>query len=128
MSIIIRTFEMSLKGGDLPKDFEATIRVKISFNPETDIEAMADCCAGGMSARVKLQSQLRKWSVQELRKLELNGLEISFSEINAGGKSQKSYSDQLRSLGRELAVKRLMADLGCDQEMAEKYCDKLEIR
>lgn len=126
-------WEMTLKGGDLPKDFEAKIAVTCEFNPETDQDAMITYCFGGSSARVALQAQLRTWSVKDLRGLEVGGLKCTLSGIKAGayrkGKTQAApmdtYKASLKAMPRAEAIAKIMADTGFDEETCTKFLDRI---
>ena len=128
-----KNWTMTLKGGDLPKDFEAKIAVVCEFNPDTDREAMITYCFGGSSARVALQAQLRSWSVDDLRKLEVGGLKCTLSGIKAGayrkGKTQAApmdtYKASLKAMPRAEAIAKIMDDTGFDEEVCEKFLDRI---
>lgn len=79
----VAMFQMSLKGGKLPDNFEAFIDVKMSFE-DAQPEDLFKVCASGQSARVALQSQLRVKTPKELKALEENGLTVKFNDIIAG--------------------------------------------
>ena len=76
-------FEMSLKGGKLPDNFEVFIQVEISFETCSKLD-MIKACSGGQSARVMLQSQLRRKSIPELNRLGKEGLKVKLEDILKG--------------------------------------------
>ncbi len=78
----VAKFQMSLKGGKLPDNFEVYINVEIDFTDAKPAD-LFKCCASGQSARVKLQSQLRAKTVPELKALGENGLQVTFNQIIA---------------------------------------------
>ena len=74
-------FTMSLKGGDLPKDFECEIDVEISFKGAQFVD-YRDFIVGGSSGRVTLQSMLRKQPMSLINRIIETGLEIHVKQLN----------------------------------------------
>ena len=127
MSIVgkIASFVMTLKGGDLPKVFEIELPVTIDFTGATE-DQLISCCAGGSSARVQLQSKLRKLSVEALRKMSIDGCKYKFTEIISGSISvQRSYPDIIKGMNEADGVAQLMSDLGVKEDVAKRYYLKI---
>lgn len=108
-------FVMSLKGGDLPENFEAEIAVEMDFNSAPK-ELLYKICASGQSARVALQSQLRKKSVPELQRLEKDGLIIKVEDIYSG--QIVKPVDRLLAMSKEDFIETMMEDLGLSEDQA----------
>jgi len=106
-------FTMSLKGGDLPSNYEVEINVTMDFTGATEAQ-MIKCCASGQSARVALQGQLRKKTISDLDKLVENGLNVSFTDVIDG--EVVSPIDRLLALTREQFVEIISRDMGLSEE------------
>ncbi len=120
---MIATFIMTLKGNKLPDSFEASIEVRMDFTGATELQLMT-CCAGGSSARVQLQGQLRKLNVAQLRQHELTGYDCKFTQIVSGA-VQVDYKTALMALDYETFIVTIMEDLSIEEEVASKYYTKL---
>ena len=118
-------FTMSIKGGDLPSNFEVEIEAEMDFEGASQ-EQLLKCCASGQSARVALQSQLRKKPVAALRSYADNGLKVKFTDIISGDIAKPT--DKLLALSKEDFVEIISEEFGISMEQAEKiYNQKHEI-
>ena len=120
----IASFNMTLKGGDLPKNFEIELPVTMDFTGATNDQLMS-CCAGGSSARVQLQTKLRKLKIEDLRKMSIDGCKFKFTDIISGVSVQRSYPDIIASMNEVEGVAQLMSDLGVKEDTAKKYYLKI---
>ncbi len=114
-------FTMKLKGGNLPEDFEAVIETIIDFTGAS-VSDLQKVCASGQSARVALQSQLRKKSVQELVNMGTNGLTIAFDDIYAGTITKPI--DKIMALGREEFIDLMVDQLDMTMDQASTLYNK----
>lgn len=117
----VAMFEMKVRGGNLPQDFEANIAVEIDF-AAADKTQLIEIAASGQSARVALQAQLRKKSVQELMALGENGLRISVQDIYAGQIVRPV--DRLMALSRADFVATMVRDLGLEEAQANEIYNR----
>ncbi len=108
-------FNMTLKGGKLPDNFEAEIDVVMDFEGAS-YEELYKVCASGQSARVALQSQLRAKTVPELNSLHDNGLEVKFTDIIAGRST--TPKDTIMALDLDDFVELMTTSLDMDYEAA----------
>jgi len=111
-------FTMSIKGGDLPSNFEVEIEAEMDFEGASQ-EQLLKCCASG-------QSQLRKKPVAALRSYVDNGLKVKFTDIISGDIAKPT--DKLLALSKEDFVEIISEEFGISMEQAEKiYNQKHEI-
>lgn len=109
-------FTMSLKGGDLPENFEVEIAATMDFSGATE-EQLIRCAASGQSARVALQSQLRRKPVATLNEYAVNGLKVNFTDVVAG--EIASPTDKLLALDRDDFIEMISTDFGIARSEAE---------
>ena len=109
---------MSVKGGDLPSNFEVKIDVEIDFAGATKAQ-MLQCCASGQSARVQLQGQLRKKSTTNLTEMASKGHKVKFTDILAGP-PPASAGDLLLALSKEDFIELMCEDYDLSADRAEK--------
>ena len=114
-------FGMTLKGGNLPSSFEAEIQVEMDFTGVPE-EKLFEICASGQSARVALQSQLRKKSVAELTKMGQDGLKINVLDIYKGNIVKPV--DRLLALTREAFIETMVSELGLSKNQAIKIYNR----
>ena len=114
-------FTMSLKGGDLPSNYEVEINVTMDFTGATETQ-MIKCCASGQSARVALQGQLRKKTISDLDKLGREGMNVSFTDVIDG--DVVSPVDRLLALTKEQFIEIISRDMGLDPEECEAIYDR----
>ena len=112
-------FNMSLKGGDLPDSFEIMLNVEMDFEGAT-MAQFYECCAGGSSARVKLQSRLRKMTVAQLRVFALEGYKCKFVDLMTGA-VQRDYKTALAALPYDEFIETVMRDLQTKLDVAQRY-------
>ncbi len=120
----IAKFTMSLKGGKLPDDFSATINVTMDFTGASTAQ-LIECCAGGSSARVKLQSKLRALKPAQLRAYELEGYKTTFVQVMSSSTVVVDYKSALLALTHDEFITRVTTDIGCNEDQADKYYNKL---
>lgn len=118
-------FTMSLKGGKLPENFEAFIKVQMDFSTANVLDVFK-VCASGQSARVALQSQLRQKAPSELKQLEKNGLEIKFEDIYKG--TVVKPIDTILAMTRDEFIETMVTQLGMETDPAhELYNNKHDL-
>jgi len=72
-------FDMTVKGGGLPDNFEVTIPTVLDC--DADFEVVKDFIAGGQSGRVAMQVKLRSLGTDALKQLQSTGLRIHIRDI-----------------------------------------------
>lgn len=115
------TFEMKLKKDSL-KAPEHKIKVEVDITGVSR-EILIKVCFSGSSARVRLQSKLRKKSESELARLAANGYKTTLKAIMEKD-AQQDYTDALHALSREEFIKTIMRDFGCDKATAATLYEK----
>lgn len=126
-------FTMGLSGGKLPQAYKTSIKVSVTFDPETDQKDILEYCFGGSSARVALQGQLRTQTTSYLDKLAITGLNTTLKEIsdgkwraNAKPTPVEAYKAGLATMDTEAAILKVMADSGQPREKAERFVAKVK--
>ena len=115
------TFTMKIKKDSL-KAPEHTIDVEVDI-AGIKLETFIKVCFSGSSARVRLQSKLRKKSEGELAKLAANGLKITLKSIMEKDAAQE-YADAMMALTREQFVERVVKDFGATPQQANEMYDR----
>lgn len=108
----IVTFNMGLKRDSLDMR-EYTIAVTVDCTAATETDILAQAFAGS-SARVKLQTKLRKLSEEKLSAIEASGYKTTLADILAEG----SAEDKLKALSRDAFVKYAQGTFGVDVSIA----------
>ena len=106
------SFTMGLKRDSLTAP-EHTIRVEIDVT-NVSREALLKMLFSGQSARVKLQTRLRKKTDEALYRLEKSVYKITWKKLF----EEDSYADIMMTLSREDFVRRVMLDYKCDETLA----------
>ena len=117
----VAKFNQSVKGGKLPSNFEVYIVTEIDFTG-AKLEDLYTCCAGGSSARVQLQAQLRSKSIEELNRLSKEGLKVTFNDIIANKVSKPV--DKLMALSKDDFIELMVDEMGFDADDAERVYNK----
>lgn len=95
---------MSLKGGDLPSNYQIYVNVEFDYTGLT-LEDLQGLCSEGSSIRVKAQSQLRKWTI---KKLENHGCE----GIDGMTKDVKEYLEDVEPIKFDVSTDFEKSDRG----------------
>ena len=115
-------FTMSLKGGDLPSNYEVEIAAVMDFTGATEAQLIR-CAASGQSARVALQSQLRRKPIAVLNGHAKDGLNVKFTDVIAGDVA--SPTDRLLALSQDDFVEMMIKEFDLPREQAIRiYCHK----
>ena len=117
----IVSFDMKIKKDSL-KAPEHKISVQADIT-NVSRETLIKVCFSGSSARVRLQSKLRKKSESELARMAINGYKTTLKAIMEKD-AQQDYTDALHALSREEFIRTIMRDFRCDEAMAAKLYEK----
>jgi len=123
------TYDCSVKGGDLPKDYEVNIRVSMDCAGVTREQLLK--VATTTSARVTLANHtLRKLSTEILDKYnrDVHGdsapvYKVKLTDIITGASSVNPV-DVILAMPREDFVKMMVLEYGMNEDMAKKLYDK----
>ena len=116
--------EMSIKGGDLPADYQAKIDVTIEFNKVDPIELALLAC-GGQSLRVMMQTKLRKEKTATLNAYAKDGFKTTYEWITTKEDSKaidpaKRAANALGKMDLETRTQFIMASFKVSKEVAEQ--------
>ena len=115
--------EMSIKGGDLPAEYQAKIDVTIEFNKVDPIELAVLAC-GGQSLRVMMQAKLRKEKTATLNAYAADGFKTTYEWITAKEETTidpaKRAASALGKMDLETRTQFIMASFKVSKEVAEQ--------
>lgn len=109
-------FTMKLRK-DALKGPEHSIEVTVNV-AGVDKEALLEIVFSGASARVRLQSKLRKLSEAALEKIAQTGYKTSWNNLLQKD-AQQDYKDALMGLSEAEFIKTITRDFGCTIEVAK---------
>ena len=122
------TYDCSVKGGDLPKDYEVIIRVVMDCTGVTRDQLLK--VATTTSARVSLANRnLRRLSTEILDKYDRTNndqapmYEVKMNDVITGASSINPV-DVILAMPREDFVKMMVLEYGMNEPAAEKLYDK----
>jgi len=114
----IARWYMSVKGGDLPENFEVFMDVEMDFE-NAPRASIIEQCSGGQSIRVKLQDRLRALPTTLLRQYEVDGYKCKFIDIYNAMPVAKPV-DTLLAMEHDEFIATMIDELGMEREQAER--------
>jgi len=105
------------------------VHVTVDFTGATELQ-LIDCSSSSQGLRVKLQGIWRKYTLKQLRGIELNGYKCKFTDVWGVRQVvvQQTYPEIIAGMSEADGVKQLMSDLGIKHDIALTYYKKITIK